>query len=263
MASVPSAGCLLAKNQYYRSECSAGPGAACCPQTHLPPFSPPFLSRGFGSASGGGRLSLPKPLPRKSKNDKWTEDLSEEVASFCLISSYTDFKNAVTTSQFLRSLQHEEPEIQQYMASLWPGAEYCTLAKCLAPYLCGNVMVSSKLILAASLAAKIMKQASVCTGQLLIILKLMLHMPAIADKLYASYGGLEGKQCLSVSNFSAAIVVISRVMVLLRILVSFTLKSWLKPSQKAAGLKPAQKLEQGETAGLLDQVGIVHRYVIF
>ncbi|NXT68808.1 PDPFL protein, partial [Chaetops frenatus] len=29
MASVPSAGCLLAKNQYYRSECSPGPGAAC------------------------------------------------------------------------------------------------------------------------------------------------------------------------------------------------------------------------------------------
>lgn len=29
MASVPSAGCLLAKNQYYRSECSGrGPGAA-------------------------------------------------------------------------------------------------------------------------------------------------------------------------------------------------------------------------------------------
>ncbi|NXL31857.1 PDPFL protein, partial [Glaucidium brasilianum] len=26
MASVPSAGCLLAKNQYYRSKCSAGPG---------------------------------------------------------------------------------------------------------------------------------------------------------------------------------------------------------------------------------------------
>ncbi|NWU00949.1 PDPFL protein, partial [Urocynchramus pylzowi] len=45
MASVPSAGCLLAKNQYYRSECSEGPGAACCPQTRLPPFSPPsFLS---------------------------------------------------------------------------------------------------------------------------------------------------------------------------------------------------------------------------
>ncbi|NWZ74727.1 PDPFL protein, partial [Poecile atricapillus] len=35
MASVPSAGCLLAKNQYYRSECSAGPGAACFfPVTH-------------------------------------------------------------------------------------------------------------------------------------------------------------------------------------------------------------------------------------
>ncbi|NXW58687.1 PDPFL protein, partial [Eurystomus gularis] len=30
MASVPSAGCLLAKNQYYRSKCS-GWGAASCP----------------------------------------------------------------------------------------------------------------------------------------------------------------------------------------------------------------------------------------
>ncbi|NXI70201.1 PDPFL protein, partial [Anseranas semipalmata] len=28
MASVPSAGCLLAKNQYYRSKCSGGAGAA-------------------------------------------------------------------------------------------------------------------------------------------------------------------------------------------------------------------------------------------
>ncbi|KAF1475709.1 Pancreatic progenitor cell differentiation and proliferation factor-like protein, partial [Pygoscelis antarcticus] len=28
MASVPSAGCLLAKNQYYRSKCPGGPGAA-------------------------------------------------------------------------------------------------------------------------------------------------------------------------------------------------------------------------------------------
>ncbi|NXJ54191.1 PDPFL protein, partial [Spizaetus tyrannus] len=44
MASVPSAGCLLAKNQYYRSKCSGGPGAA-----------PP--SR--GGSSGGGRLSPP------------------------------------------------------------------------------------------------------------------------------------------------------------------------------------------------------------
>ncbi|KFW84177.1 Pancreatic progenitor cell differentiation and proliferation factor-like, partial [Manacus vitellinus] len=40
MASVPSAGCLLAKNQYYRSECSGGLGAACHPQTHPPFFSP-------------------------------------------------------------------------------------------------------------------------------------------------------------------------------------------------------------------------------
>ncbi|NXY56075.1 PDPFL protein, partial [Callaeas wilsoni] len=49
MASVPSAGCLLAKNQYYRSECSPGPGAACCPQTHLPSFSPLFPSLCLGT----------------------------------------------------------------------------------------------------------------------------------------------------------------------------------------------------------------------
>ncbi|NXS32077.1 PDPFL protein, partial [Pomatostomus ruficeps] len=56
MASVPSAGCLLAKNQYYRSECSAGPSAACCPQTKPPPFSLP-----------GERLLRreAEPLPRK------------------------------------------------------------------------------------------------------------------------------------------------------------------------------------------------------
>ncbi|NWU81675.1 PDPFL protein, partial [Onychorhynchus coronatus] len=38
MASVPSAGCLLAKNQYYRSECSGGPGATCRPQIHPPQY---------------------------------------------------------------------------------------------------------------------------------------------------------------------------------------------------------------------------------
>ncbi|NXX28885.1 PDPFL protein, partial [Nicator chloris] len=43
MASVPSAGCLLAKNQYYRSECSAG--AACFfpvihPVSNVVGFSP-------------------------------------------------------------------------------------------------------------------------------------------------------------------------------------------------------------------------------
>ncbi|NXP65747.1 PDPFL protein, partial [Chloropsis cyanopogon] len=59
MASVPSAGCLLAKNQYYRSECSAAPGAAWCPQTQPPPFSLLFLSLCLGSASGAGRLSPP------------------------------------------------------------------------------------------------------------------------------------------------------------------------------------------------------------
>ncbi|NXA12820.1 PDPFL protein, partial [Sapayoa aenigma] len=44
MASVPSAGCLLAKNQYYRSKCSGEPGAACFPRTPRPhplwPFPP-------------------------------------------------------------------------------------------------------------------------------------------------------------------------------------------------------------------------------
>ncbi|KFQ49504.1 Pancreatic progenitor cell differentiation and proliferation factor-like, partial [Nestor notabilis] len=30
MASVPSVGCLLAKNQYYRSKCTAG-RVQCCP----------------------------------------------------------------------------------------------------------------------------------------------------------------------------------------------------------------------------------------
>ncbi|NXL05593.1 PDPFL protein, partial [Mesembrinibis cayennensis] len=31
MASVPSAGCLLAKNQYYRSKCSGGRELPCTP----------------------------------------------------------------------------------------------------------------------------------------------------------------------------------------------------------------------------------------
>ncbi|NXK33491.1 PDPFL protein, partial [Piprites chloris] len=43
MASVPSAGCLLAKNQYYRSECLGGPRAGSRPQTHPPFFSPSSL----------------------------------------------------------------------------------------------------------------------------------------------------------------------------------------------------------------------------
>ncbi|NXM72812.1 PDPFL protein, partial [Serilophus lunatus] len=40
MASVPSAGCLLAKNQYYRSKCSGEPGTPCIPQTQPPSFFP-------------------------------------------------------------------------------------------------------------------------------------------------------------------------------------------------------------------------------
>ncbi|NWW68153.1 PDPFL protein, partial [Ifrita kowaldi] len=48
MASVPSAGCLLAKNQYYRSECSARPGAAC----FLPVIQPVSNAVGFSPLAG-------------------------------------------------------------------------------------------------------------------------------------------------------------------------------------------------------------------
>ncbi|NXH03577.1 PDPFL protein, partial [Loxia leucoptera] len=59
MASVPSAGCLLAKNQYYRSECSARPGAARCSQTHPPALLSPLPFALLGERLWGGRLSLP------------------------------------------------------------------------------------------------------------------------------------------------------------------------------------------------------------
>ncbi|KFP17293.1 Pancreatic progenitor cell differentiation and proliferation factor-like, partial [Egretta garzetta] len=36
MASVPSAGCLLAKNQYYRSKCSGGRAALLFPPSPFP-----------------------------------------------------------------------------------------------------------------------------------------------------------------------------------------------------------------------------------
>ncbi|NXU90303.1 PDPFL protein, partial [Xiphorhynchus elegans] len=41
MASVPSAGCLLAKNQYYRSECSGGGSCVKSPNTlwSFPPLT--------------------------------------------------------------------------------------------------------------------------------------------------------------------------------------------------------------------------------
>ncbi|NXG89569.1 PDPFL protein, partial [Stercorarius parasiticus] len=55
MASVPSAGCLLAKNQYYRSKCS-GWAFRSCPGLRLPHPRP-----GRGS-SGGGRQSSTEPL---------------------------------------------------------------------------------------------------------------------------------------------------------------------------------------------------------
>ncbi|NWU61077.1 PDPFL protein, partial [Pterocles burchelli] len=35
MASVPSAGCLLAKKQYYRSKCSGGPPSPSLPAGYL------------------------------------------------------------------------------------------------------------------------------------------------------------------------------------------------------------------------------------
>ncbi|NXB69800.1 PDPFL protein, partial [Donacobius atricapilla] len=63
MASVPSAGCLLAKNQYYRSECSARPEPRVVPR-NPPPFSPLFPSFSLGSASGGGRLRLPELIDK-------------------------------------------------------------------------------------------------------------------------------------------------------------------------------------------------------
>ncbi|NXC93163.1 PDPFL protein, partial [Certhia familiaris] len=50
MASVPSAGCLLAKNQYYRSECSARPGAV---PKHIPALpSPRSNVVGFSPLAG-------------------------------------------------------------------------------------------------------------------------------------------------------------------------------------------------------------------
>ncbi|NWW95110.1 PDPFL protein, partial [Rhynochetos jubatus] len=52
MASVPSAGCLLAKNQYYRSKCSGGPGAA-------PPPAPPRA----GGSNGVGFFPPLSGLP--------------------------------------------------------------------------------------------------------------------------------------------------------------------------------------------------------
>ncbi|NWW76166.1 PDPFL protein, partial [Climacteris rufus] len=82
MASVPSAGCLLAKNQYYRSECSARPGAACRPQTQPPPFSPLFPSLGLGSSSPGGSLS-----PLSFSREKWPR-LPELIDKYWWIKSF-------------------------------------------------------------------------------------------------------------------------------------------------------------------------------
>ncbi|NXY01805.1 PDPFL protein, partial [Pteruthius melanotis] len=63
MASVPSAGCLLAKNQYYRSECSARPGAACCPQTRPRPFLPSSPLSAWGPVSNAVGCSPLAGLP--------------------------------------------------------------------------------------------------------------------------------------------------------------------------------------------------------
>ncbi|NXS01544.1 PDPFL protein, partial [Oxylabes madagascariensis] len=59
MASVPSAGCLLAKNQYYRSECSAGPGMRVVPE-RPPRLSLPssFLSAWGAPLEQGGLPEL-------------------------------------------------------------------------------------------------------------------------------------------------------------------------------------------------------------
>ncbi|NXW51375.1 PDPFL protein, partial [Nyctiprogne leucopyga] len=55
MASVPSVGCLLAKNQYYRSKCAG--------------------ARGRGGGSSGGGLS-PEPLPRSCPG--WLPELIDK-----------------------------------------------------------------------------------------------------------------------------------------------------------------------------------------
>ncbi|NXN88665.1 PDPFL protein, partial [Bombycilla garrulus] len=81
MASVPSAGCLLAKNQYYRSECSAGPGAACCPQTH--PLPRPSLLPLPGELFWRRESEPLEPLPRK-----WPGWLPELIDKYWWIKSF-------------------------------------------------------------------------------------------------------------------------------------------------------------------------------
>ncbi|NWZ66809.1 PDPFL protein, partial [Acrocephalus arundinaceus] len=82
MASVPSAGCLLAKNQYYRSECSSGLGAACCPQTPPALLSPlPFFLP--GERLRRREAEPPEPLPRK-----WPGWLPEVIDKYWWIKSF-------------------------------------------------------------------------------------------------------------------------------------------------------------------------------
>ncbi|NWI85982.1 PDPFL protein, partial [Pitta sordida] len=58
MASVPSAGCLLAKNQYYRSKCLGELGAACFPLSTASVLYPslPVLYPSFPFARAGKGL---------------------------------------------------------------------------------------------------------------------------------------------------------------------------------------------------------------
>ncbi|NXQ35826.1 PDPFL protein, partial [Alaudala cheleensis] len=77
MASVPSAGCLLAKNQYYRSEC-----CVVVPK-HLPSLlSPPplFLP---GDLLWRWETEPPEPLPRK-----WPGWLPELIDKYWWIKSF-------------------------------------------------------------------------------------------------------------------------------------------------------------------------------
>ncbi|NXL15602.1 PDPFL protein, partial [Setophaga kirtlandii] len=62
MASVPSAGCLLAKNQYYRSECSAG--RELVPRHSPRPCLPSSFLSAWGAPLGGGRLRLPELIDK-------------------------------------------------------------------------------------------------------------------------------------------------------------------------------------------------------
>ncbi|NXE26133.1 PDPFL protein, partial [Ardeotis kori] len=82
MASVPSAGCLLAKNQYYRSECW-GAGAA----------SPP-----------------PLPLPReKNSEGARLNPLRGDCLMMWVLSPFAGLPELIDQCWWIKSFFHSEP----------------------------------------------------------------------------------------------------------------------------------------------------------